>query len=274
MNDKLHMICPNGHKIHMKFSSFKNGHRCAKCSGNKKLTIEEVKHYIESFEYKILSSEYINNSTKLDMQCPKGHSFKMRFNDFKNGQRCRECYNKFVGDSKRHSYDYVKNYIEMRGYELISKEYKNSKTKLVLKCPNGHIFEMTFEKFKSGNNCSVCKESKGERKICKILDNWEVVYKRQYRFNDCRSVRPLPFDFYLPDYNTCIEFDGRQHFNQIEFFDPNLEDFNKRKNNDYIKDIYCKNKNIKLIRIPYWEFDDIENILYEKLLKHVNTEIS
>ena len=64
----------------------------------KVLTYEEVKEYIENCGYKLLSKEYINNHTKLKLKCPKGHIFELRFNDFKNGQRCRQCFNEWLGD--------------------------------------------------------------------------------------------------------------------------------------------------------------------------------
>ena len=79
-----------------------------------------------------------------------------------------------------------------------------------------------------------------------------------------KKIRPLPFDFYLPDYNTCIEYDGIQHFEVVDYF-GGLDGFITTKIRDTIKNEYCKSKNIKLIRIPYWGFDNIENILKKEL---------
>ena len=62
----------------------------------------------------------------------------------------------------------------------------------------------------------------------------------------------MPFDFYLPDYNICIEYDGEEHFQPVEFFGGE-EKFQRRIENDEIKNNYCKNNNIKLIRIPYFD---------------------
>ena len=72
------------------------------------------------------------------------------------------------------------------------------------------------------------------------------------------------FWFYLPDYNLLIEYDGRQHFEISEYF-GGYEGFINTKIRDTIKNIYCRNNNIDLLRIPYWEFDNIENILIDKL---------
>lgn len=74
----------------------------------------------------------------------------------------------------------------------------------------------------------------------------------------------MPFDFYLTDLNTMIEFDGIQHFEEVEYF-GGYEKLLETRFNDEIKNQYCKNNDIKLIRIPYYNYDKIENILEKEL---------
>ena len=74
----------------------------------------------------------------------------------------------------------------------------------------------------------------------------------------------LPFDFYLPKYNICIEYDGQQHY-KIDCFNNTLLDLMNLRYRDDIKTNYCQQNNIKLIRIPYWDFDNIESILIKEL---------
>ena len=102
---------------------------------------------------------------------------------------------------------------------------------------------------------------KGEDKIIKILQEIKCNFIHQYKFNDCKDKRCLPFDFYLPDYNLCIEFDGEQHYN------PKFgkENFKKTREHDKIKNNYCKSNNIKLLRIPYWEGNNMEKIIKDSL---------
>ena len=95
---------------------------------------------------------------------------------------------------------------------------------------------------------------------CKYLEKINTDYEMQYRFKDCKFKYTLPFDFYLPQYNCCIEFDGKQHYQIVKHF-GGLDEFIDTKIRDTIKNIYCQQNNIKLIRIPYWEFDRIEEIL-------------
>lgn len=108
--------------------------------------------------------------------------------------------------------------------------------------------------------------SKGERKVKKLLENKGILFEQEKRFGDCRNPKTnalLSFDFYLPDYNLCIEYDGIQHFEETTWRHESLEDGQYR---DSIKNQYCKDNNIKLIRIPYWDYDKLdEQYLLQKI---------
>ena len=106
--------------------------------------------------------------------------------------------------------------------------------------------------------CPICNDSKGEKEISMLLDKKNIIHIRQNKFEDCKNTQCLPFDFYLPEYDMCIEYDGRQHFEPVYDF-GGLDQFEKTKRNDNIKNEYCKNNNIKLLRISYKE--NIINIL-------------
>ena len=147
----------------------------------------------------------------------------------------------------------------------LSVSYINMKTNILVKCPNGHKSYFTnFDRFKRGDRCPYCNESKGEKKINEILNKYNMNFKSQYKFNNCKSKRELPFDFYISDLNIAIEYDGIQHYKIIEYF-SGLDGFITTKIHDVIKTRYCEDNNIKLIRIPYWEYDDIESILIKEL---------
>jgi len=88
---------------------------------------------------------------------------------------------------------------------------------------------------------------------------------KEYKFDNCKNKNPLPFDFYLPEHNICIEFDGEQHFKSISYFGGE-KGFKNTQKNDLIKTSYCKENNIKLIRINYLEFKKIEEILNKNLV--------
>lgn len=92
--------------------------------------------------------------------------------------------------------------------------------------------------------------SSNEILIGNILKENGINFQKEKSFDSCKSVKKLRFDFYLPDYNTCIEYDGLQHFKPIAYFGGE-ESFNNTKKNDSIKNKYCQDNGISLIRIPY-----------------------
>ena len=105
--------------------------------------------------------------------------------------------------------------------------------------------------------CPVCNLSINEEIIKSWLCNNGITNIPQYRFDDCRDKHPLPFDFYVPDYNLCIEYDGEQHFMPINF-SGNGEEFSNRQlkiiqYHDSLKTEYCNKNNINLLRISYQE---------------------
>lgn len=111
-----------------------------------------------------------------------------------------------------------------------------------------------------------CIQSKGEEKIKKILQDLNIQYISQYKFDDCvnpKTNQELKFDFYLPDYNCCIEYDGVQHFQKTFYSHDN---YKERANRDIIKEKYCETHNIPLIRIKYTDFDSIDkNYILERV---------
>ena len=91
-----------------------------------------------------------------------------------------------------------------------------------------------------------------------------INFTKEKRFSNCRHKRTLPFDFHLPDYNICIEFDGKQHFDSIKRC-GGKKGLKIRQKRDKIKDKCCKDMGIILIRIPYTEFNNIEKILKDRI---------
>ena len=223
-NSKLLILCDKGHKYMASFSKFKNGNRrCPYCayentSEKLKQSYEEVKEYIESFGYKLLSEHYVNSHEKILIECPHGHKYEVSFCHFKGnknrkGSRCPYC-----NGGIKYSYNFIKEYLENEGYKLLSTEYKNCKEKLILQCPEGHIFKLDFDCFKRGQRCIICHISKGERRIMDWLEenNIEYIYNKGY-FDDLLGVgngllRP---DFIIEDRKIWIEYDGEFHYKNI-----------------------------------------------------------
>ena len=264
----LEYICPNGHKHKINWGRFQQGQECPYCTGAL-MDFNIIKEEFAKRKYILLSTEYMSYNDKLEYICPKGHKHSISWSDFNSGRRCPDCGIETVKSKLKLSYDEVKQAFEKEGYTLLSTEYINNNSKLKVRCLRGHEYEVSWGHFNDGERCPVCNSSKGEKRISLFLKENNINYEAQKSFKECSYKRMLPFDFYLPDYDICIEYDGQQHYNTIDFSGKNQkraeEQFKQTQIKDNIKTQYCLDHNIKLIRIPYWEFKNIENILKQEL---------
>lgn len=269
-----HENCGNIYSV--KPSGFLSGDRCPKCGGSLKKTDEIYKKEIFDLvgnEYEAITA-YINNRTKIEMKhnvC--GYVYNVKPNVFLSGCRCPWCFGsvkKTTEQFKEDVYDLVEGEYEVLG------EYKNSKDKILMRHSTDECiyeYKVTPNDFLRGRRCPQCKESKGEKDIKIYLDTKKINFSPQYRFDDCRNKYPLPFDFAVfnedKTLNCLIEYDGQQHYKSFIFF-GGMEKLKQTQKHDQIKTQYCKDNNIKLIRIPYWDFDNIETILNEELKDLIN----
>lgn len=149
-------------------------------------------------------------------------------------------------------------------------EYNGSESHVDCKCKLcGHLWSPLGRSLKNGQGCPHCTMSKGEIKVKKFLELQKINYITQMTFDDCVYEQKLKFDFYLPDFNIIIEYDGEQHFKPVDFANKGIEWatnlYNKNLIKDAIKNQYCKDNDIYLIRIPYYKYDDIDSILTSEL---------
>ena len=269
---KLYYICPNNHKHSIVWNSFNNGNRCPECAKintrlKLKLDFSIIKQEIEKEGYVLLSTDedYINNASKLKMICPEDHKCEISWSNFQQGKRCRECAIKDRAKKQRIDFSIIQKAFEKEGYVLLSKEeeYENKDSKLLYLCNKGHKNITNWSNFNGGCRCPKCNSPKGERKIIKYLESNNISFIHDKNIWNENDLRP---DFYLPSYNLVIEFDGIQHFEPVEHFggERNFKITQKR---DRDKNEYCKKNNINILRIPYWEFDNIENIICQEIEK-------
>ncbi len=173
---------------------------------------------------------------------------KLEKNDRKfNGRiACRADFQKFIDNNCYGEYD------------IVGKYTKSVEPIMLRHNVCGCLFEVTPHNFKNGVRCKKCNEYRGERRVKDYLLSKSVFFEEQVRFDDCRYKKPLPFDFYLPIQNILIEFDGEQHDRPVARW-GGAEAFKLQRKRDEIKNNYCKDKGITLIRIKY--YDDIEEKL-------------
>lgn len=154
-------------------------------------------------------------------------------------------------------------------YEYTLTEYINIKSKVKILCLDHGVFEQEAKAHLRGQGCPECAnqrrasfyESKGEQKIEEFLINHNIIYVRQKTFPDCKHNMLLRFDFFLPDHETLIEFDGQQHYEFVPRFHGNEQGFVLFQTRDKIKNKYASDNKIKLVRICWDEENNIPTIL-------------
>lgn len=218
---------------------------------------------------------YNKSHEKLKWKCLKeecGEIFKSNWNDIREGNGCPFCAGKQLG---------LSNCLATKNPELAKEwhptlngnltpydvNYK-SVISVYWQCKENplHIWKTSIHsrssKLRCG--CTICNESKGEKQLSIILNYKNILYIPQHAFSGCKNINVLKFDFYLPNYNTCIEFQGRQHYEPVDFFGGKKQ-LKLQQKLDQIKRDYCMNNNIKLIEIAYLDFNNIEEILNKEL---------
>jgi hypothetical protein len=253
---KLKYIASCGHERSITFVSFKAGlgELCHQCSQQQvadkyRHTFDFVKNFFEERDCKLISKKYINCHSKLKYVAQCGHEETINFAHFQNGEGlvCKKC-----AGIRKYTIEEVKTYFKNNGCVLLSEKYVNSHSKLKYIAFCGHENEVSFSNFRSGSGltCSKCFGSTGEKIIANVLNQNGVIYEQEKKMTGCKGKRELRFDFYIPTYNICIEYDGRQHFESIEYFGGEKQ-LIQQQTYDKIKNQYCLDNNIILIRIPY-----------------------
>lgn len=136
-------------------------------------------------------------------------------------------------------------------------------------CSEHGLFTNKIASFLNGIGCPMCSEIKfkGEKSILDILNKKNIKYEYQFVIDVSYmqgTQNTIICDFFLPNYNIIIEYNGKQHYHPIEFF-GGKDRFKIQVERDDLLKTYCKEKGIKLVEIPYTEYDNIERILGEIL---------
>lgn len=225
--------------------------------------IEKAKHIHQS-KYGYDEVIYRNNKTKINIICFKHGVFKQRPDDHLKGVGCKFCYY----DRRRKDCEIFideANIVHNNKYDYTKFKYnQNRNVKGIIICEKHGEFKQEPNAHLKGSGCPTCKESQGEMKIGLFLIKNNLIFEKEKFFKNCKNERYLIFDFYLPEYNLLIEYDGDQHFKAKKFFGGE-KTLKRIKENDEIKNNYSKENNIDLCRINYLEFNNIENILSKRL---------
>jgi len=189
---------------------------------------------------------------------------------------CPYCANQKLCPHNNLAYVYPK-LLEEWDYEKNEKDPENyfpgTSEKVHWVCKKGHRWKTSVAKrtCKNGRGCPICNQSKGEKAIINFFKKHNIFCIRERKYSKCIHKSNLRYDFFLPDFNLLVEYDGRQHFSIIEHF-GGKEEFKNRKKRDEIKTIFASIQKIQFLRISYLEFNHIDIIL-SKLLFEILSEI-
>lgn len=247
---------------------------CPKCTLEYKAKERTIKSEVVKQEYfsrgLILLDEYINNRIPMLCKNKDGYLGKLSRQNLSMGKT----YNIFSTLNEYTIYN-IKKYLENNDIplELLSQEYKGYNKSLLWKCKCGNSFKRTFEELvrRKVYRCPICTRriSENEFKVEKFLKNNNIDYIKEYKFKDCIYKKEMPFDFYLNKYNICIEVQGEQHYKPVGFgnikFKKSIENFILQRKRDKIKENYCKENNISLLKISYI---DIQNGNYKNIISY------
>ena len=275
---------------HTEFSVADKRKRMQLTKTNRKYTFQDVIDEFAKTDYILLSTEedYVDAATNsLRYLCPR-HLDKgvltISLGHLQSGRGCYYCGRSVtetarIVDEKTNEKE-CREICERKGFIFVGTYRENSLILIQYICqkhPEAGIQIMRKGNMNRDNiqGCPYCFDtkkfvfSKGEKSVEKTLQDLHITYLPQYTFHGCRDKNMLPFDFYLPDINKCIEYDGQHHFYPVTFNgiseEQAKENYLATVKHDKIKDKYCKDNNIELLRIPYYDFKNIDVIVRDFL---------
>jgi len=180
--------------------------------------------------------------------CQEGHVWRTTYHSVLTGTWCPRC------SHRKYTIEDSRQLALSRNGTFLSEKYIDTETVYLWECEKGHTWEASHRIVLDGGWCSRCKSSFGEARLQTIINNLGYEFVHQYKFDDFRGKNgnPYAYDFFLPQLNVLVEYDGSQHFRLVEYFNG-AEGLQGRILNDFIKGEYCYSNNITLIRLA---FDD------------------
>lgn len=270
--EKLKIQCKCGNIFYTKFYNFNNGNQkqCVEC-GKIKFTNKRTKSKNEIVNELVKHNCLLINickNNKLEVKCQCGNKFYSTLTNLRQKKfKCTKCNTGRIDVT--HSHKYVERNIDKSGCKLLN-TYKNNRSKLQIQCKCGSVFTTSYKLFCRGQNrCDLCSKriSKPELIMQEYLTKQNIIFVKQYKFSDLKinNRNYLRFDFAIFNLDMSLKFllelDGEYHYKNIRGEQYLLH----QQTNDEVKNNYCKEHNIKLIRIPYWEFEKMTQIILEHI---------
>lgn len=270
-SSKLKLQCECGNVFYRNWSDLcaTTYAKCKECTIKERVSKRKANNQdiIKEFNqqgYQILSMDYKNIDSRILCKDSKGYIGYFSLHGLRMGHQLNP-FNQPVL-SKNYQIHNLNTYLlnnqrQLRVIDIVGKTNKFTSDVLKCVCPMcGKEFEMPKATFFFGKDC--CFECVNiYSKYSVLVENWlkdnDLRYVREKKFIGCTDKTFLPFDFYVEQYNICIEVDGEGHYYPVQFNgmkkEKALQQFQITQRHDKIKDEFCKNQKIKLLRISYKE---------------------
>jgi hypothetical protein len=255
---KTVITCPKHGDFLQKPNSHLNGDGCPRCASNSTGNTEdfiEKATAIHGDKYLYNNVIYRTSKTYISVTCFIHGEFNTTPNRLLKGCGCPKC-SKYGFQSN--TAEFVKKATEIHEgkYTYESTVYIQALKKVIISCDRHGDFSQKPSAHLNGQGCPGCRSSKGEILVERYLKSKNILFVRQRMFEDCKNKRSLRFDFWLPDFNMCVEYHGEQHFYPVKWprrmtDEEAMTAFEYRQKNDQIKRDYCKMNGIHLIEIPF-----------------------
>lgn len=229
---------------------------------------DDIQKLFQDRGYDLKSTQYVGNKDKLEYVCrnhPDKGSQYITYNNIRNGYGCRYCGREATARSRRLTFDEAKAVFARNDMELLGGQtYINTATPMAYLCIHhrdcGVQYMTTSNAYR--NHCPYCHRSKGENRIEAYLSENEIEFVPQYKVDGLVGLlgRRLSYDFYLPNHNILIEYQGEFHDGSTRGLQT-AEMLQTQQEHDARKREYAKQNNIKLLEIWYYDFSNIEAIL-------------
>ena len=259
---KVCIICPKHGEFWMTPDNHVNSKQgCPKCANNVSLTTEifiERAKLVHNNKYSYDKTNYINYQTNVIITCPIHGDFEQTPANHLKGEGCYYCGRDKTDNSKRVILEesiQKASSIHNNYYDYSKVKFDKTTDKVIIICPKHGEFEQIWHTHLCGSGCPKCNQSKGEKQILSYLIDNNINYITQYKININRDINQSGIayiDFYIPDYNCFIEYNGRQHYMPVDKFGGEIQYQKQLKRDQFIRD-YCKDNQIKLNEIMYNE---------------------
>ena len=280
-----------GYIYKTEFHYIKNNNNIRFIGKHNPYTIQNIKLWckLNNKPFELVSDKYISPHKNLLWRCLKencGEIFPMPWSRASQDYGCGYCHGKQLGISNCLATkfpDIAKQWHPTKNDNLTPYDVTYGSRQYVwwlCDLCNYEWYVRVNSRTSFNTGCPECQNSKGEKIISQYLldsnfikiNQTEYIDSFKYNYNYYIPQKEfnglvglgngnLSYDFYLPNQNLLIEFQGEQHEKYIPGLHKSKKDFERQLEHDKRKREYAKNNNIKLLEIWYWDFDNIEEIL-------------